>query len=104
MCHLLSDTIAVIGRSLGWHVVKEYEGALVLSGNFSLRSTWHGAMVIRCHETGDVFKEASVRRRLSRIIPKLSESVDWHGLPSRTKGMETLLCEHDVSNFKFLSI
>ena len=27
MCHLLSDTIAVIGWLLGWHVVKEYEGA-----------------------------------------------------------------------------
>ena len=57
-------------------------------------------MVMRCHETGDVFKEGSVRRRLSRIIPKLGESVDWHGMSSRTKGMETLLCEHDVSHFE----
>ena len=57
-------------------------------------------MVMQCHETGDFFKEASVRRQLSRIIPKLGESIDWHGMPSRTMGTETLLCEHDVSNFE----
>ena len=67
---------------------------------FHSSSNWHGAMVMRCHETGDFFKEASVRRQLSRIIPKLGESIDWHGMPSRTKGTETLLCEHDVSNFE----
>ena len=69
---------------------------------FHSRSTWHGAMVIRCHETGNSFKEVSVRRLHSRIIPKLGESIDWHGMPSQTKGTETLLCEHDVSSFKIL--
>ena len=67
---------------------------------FHSSSTWRGAIVMRCHETGDIFKEASVRRQLSRIIPKLGESIDWHGMPSRTMGTETLLCEQDVRNFK----
>ena len=73
---------------------------LVLSGNFSLQFNLAWCYGDAMSRNRRLFKEASVRRQLSCIIPKLGESIDWRGMPSRTKGTETLLCEHDVRNFE----